>query len=296
VRERLLHLELMFKKWSIVSLLLNQSEHYSCQFRRSRRVGLAPQISIEWIAANIVLELAVETLLAHAHGALRGHPQSVTQVALPYLEMWLSPRDLPDCRVERFKPQKLRNWRWCLKRRRSPASARMVRALAGPIPGTVISRRLSGLSPSTSAACSAMRSRNWCRVKYSSRTRRNIAIAALSSAAGTPIDRRAAAWISASSARLLNFAANQVPSPRLKLLFAQRGNRGWRGEIGQQLYQPNAMVGTNKAVNLREIERDIVVTQSVPHTYARQRHLAMSLGKFLKIIDAVNDGIVPGLR
>jgi astacin len=32
----------------------------------------------------------------------------------------------------------------CLKRRRSPASARMVKALAGPMPGMVISRRLSG--------------------------------------------------------------------------------------------------------------------------------------------------------
>jgi hypothetical protein len=68
-RERAHHLELMFKKWPIVSLLLNQSKHYSRQLRRNRRVGLAPQISIEWIAANIVAELAAEAVLAHAHGA-----------------------------------------------------------------------------------------------------------------------------------------------------------------------------------------------------------------------------------
>jgi putative transposase len=39
-----------------------------------------------------------------------------------------------DC-VARSRPQNFRNWRWLPNRRRSPASARIVMAWIGPIPG-----------------------------------------------------------------------------------------------------------------------------------------------------------------
>jgi hypothetical protein len=72
---------------------------------------------------------------------------------------------------------------------------------------------------------------------------------------------------------LAHFAADQVPGPRLELPFAQGSNRGWRRKAGQQLYQPNAMVRTNEAINLREVEREVMVAQRVSHTHASQRYL-----------------------
>ena len=55
--------------------------------------------------------------------------------ALPYFDSLVRPRNVPDWQVARSRPQNFRNWRGWPNRRRSPASARMVRALIGPIPG-----------------------------------------------------------------------------------------------------------------------------------------------------------------
>src|SRR3546814_4556534 len=74
--------------------------------------------------------------------------------ALPYFDSLVRPRNRPDCRVARSRPQNFRNWRWWPKRRRSPASARIVRALIGPIPGIM---RRSRSEEQTSEIQSLMR-------------------------------------------------------------------------------------------------------------------------------------------
>src|SRR6218665_884970 len=55
--------------------------------------------------------------------------------AFPYFDNLVRPRKVPDCEVARSRPQNFKNCRWCRKRRKSPASAKMVKALMGPIPG-----------------------------------------------------------------------------------------------------------------------------------------------------------------
>ena len=58
----LLHLEFMLEERTIIRSVLDQIKNHSRQLGRDRRVSLASQISIERIAANIVLELAAETV------------------------------------------------------------------------------------------------------------------------------------------------------------------------------------------------------------------------------------------
>jgi hypothetical protein len=81
----LIHLELMFEKRSIVSLLFNQAEDDPRQLGGDRRVAFATEVGIKRIGSNIVVELATETVLAHSHRALRGHPQSSTQPGVAIL-------------------------------------------------------------------------------------------------------------------------------------------------------------------------------------------------------------------
>ena len=60
--------------------------------------------------------------------------------ALPNFDSLVWPRNMPDWWVARSNPQNFRNWRWWPKRRRSPASAKMVSAMIGPMPGNWRSR------------------------------------------------------------------------------------------------------------------------------------------------------------
>ena len=53
---------------------------------------------------------------------------------LPYFEMRLWPRNMPDCVVARSMPQNFRNCRWCRKRRRS------IEVLDGPMDEDALER------------------------------------------------------------------------------------------------------------------------------------------------------------
>ena len=75
----------MFKKWTIVSSALDQSENYSRQLGSDRSVSLAPEISVQRITANIVIELAAETVFAHADRGLGRHPERRAQPGVAVL-------------------------------------------------------------------------------------------------------------------------------------------------------------------------------------------------------------------
>ena len=78
------------------------------------------------------------------------------------------------------------------KRRRSPASVKIVRAFAGPMPGTVMSRPATGIIPQHEGSPFDNMLAEPMQIQIL-RTRRNIATAALSTGTRTLIDRLAAA-------------------------------------------------------------------------------------------------------
>lgn len=82
---------------------------------------------------------SVQRLPDFSHKGTGGHPEGTPKPRIPALrEVRLPVRKLPDCSVQRSSsPQYLRNSPPCAKRRRSPASARIVSARTGPTPGRV---------------------------------------------------------------------------------------------------------------------------------------------------------------
>ena len=91
------------------------------------RLGCSPQTSGE--SCSVVLD-----------GAVPAIQKEYRSRALPRFERWVVPRNWPACSVQRSKPQYFRNCRTQPNRRRSRASAKIVIARMGPMPGTVCRR------------------------------------------------------------------------------------------------------------------------------------------------------------
>lgn len=87
----------LFEERAIVSSILDQSIDDTCELGSDRTVPLAVQINIQRVSTHVTIELAAQTVLAHAHRALAAIQNAVRSLALPYLESRLMPRKRPDC-------------------------------------------------------------------------------------------------------------------------------------------------------------------------------------------------------
>src|SRR5689334_13405700 len=75
----------LFEEGAIVSSILDQSINDTCKLGSDRAIRLAAQISIQRLSTHVTIELAAQTVLAHAHRGLGRHPERRAQPGVAVL-------------------------------------------------------------------------------------------------------------------------------------------------------------------------------------------------------------------
>src|SRR5437870_2422482 len=75
----------LFEEGAIVSSILDQSINHACELGGDRAVPLAAQIGIQRVSTNVTIELAAQTIFAHAHCGLGRHPERRAQPSVAIL-------------------------------------------------------------------------------------------------------------------------------------------------------------------------------------------------------------------
>ena len=100
-------------------------------------IGFTPEMRVIPIFGNIAFKLVPETV-GRAHDRnLPGHPEGASQSRITVFGKFRLPPEGARLMSGKVHPAKLQKLSVMANRRKSPASARIVRALMGPIPGSV---------------------------------------------------------------------------------------------------------------------------------------------------------------
>src|SRR5271166_1710795 len=75
----------LFEEGAIVSSILDQSIDDTRELGSDRAVPLAAQIGIQRVSTHVTIELAAQTVLAHAHRGLGRHPERRAQPSVAVL-------------------------------------------------------------------------------------------------------------------------------------------------------------------------------------------------------------------
>ena len=280
----------------VVVTTFDDGVHHARHLGGDRGQRLAPQVGIVPIAGDVALELVAEAVLPLPDGDLSSQPQGPAQAGVAVLrQLGLAPEGA-GLLGGQIKPAELQELPVMAEAAqiaglsqdgqgvdRADARDAAQQLVVGVVGQEGVGRGLDGVALLDQPARLADDEPEHAHRRSIWRHRQ------ADRAAGRLVDV-------AEQLRLGDLAPDDIPGGGDEGLLAQRGDAGGRGEAIEEGEEPVRAAVVPEAVDLREIQRQVVGQDPMQHLGLGPRDGVVRLGQFLHVVDAGGEWIVVHLR